>query len=317
MSFEKRNKKALIRSSCYDEAGILEWVERKDWLLRLLNTPFDPLLHFRSGMCYIGDAAMPGITTIMEHTMFKKGPRKEASAKRSARVGNLVHKPRARRDVANERSGDTAAGIVQGNRVHHELSLATQYGVDNYKAHTDDGTVHPYTERVIQIIVANDWRLVRSEYIACDKLIGFSSFIDLIAVDKKGRLIFIELKTGYSGGQFERVTNRYVWHIHPFRDRVEFPCTMRNRAVIQIGMGAMMAAKHLGLPLKSFLAHVLQVEQGVIRLIPLRREFVQKDLVALYEQLELTNARTRKSWVVTERVKNASHAAAPSMSNIA
>lgn len=284
-------------TSCFEEKGILDWVKDKRWLTALTKAADDPTLRFINGNCVVGANILPGVTVAMTHSMIKRAKvSKKSWSIRTPRKTSTVYKPRERRDARLRELNDMWMGSRRGTEVHHQLGLAVRYGLAAFRSRVGGDGVHKFTESILHALAQKGWRLVRSEYIAYDAALGISAHVDLVAVDESGRLIFIEIKTGYAGGKFERLTNRQIWTIPPFHGRIDFPCTVRNKAVVQIGLGAMMAAKRLRLPPEAYRAVVMQIEERLLRIIPLHRTFIQGDLSVLYSHLSLTTTRTRKSW---------------------
>ena len=149
---------------------------------------------------------------------------------------------------------------MQGSLVHRQIAAV----LEQHAQPTPQlcATLHPYAKAAIQAILARGWCPVACEYPVYDPELNMTTRIDMVAVRSDGVLVFIELKTGYSDGRFTHDTGN-TWRGAALKAiATEFPCNERNRAVVQVVLGAAMAIKMLDLPQKKVAAAVIRVDMA-------------------------------------------------------
>lgn len=91
-------------------------------------------------------------------------------------------------------------GFIRGTRVHRELDEFVKLDMKNFAKLNPK--VHPWTKSVLRCIKDNEWIPVACEFMVFDPLIRVGTAIDMVCVTKLGKIVFLELKTGYGNGFF-------------------------------------------------------------------------------------------------------------------
>jgi hypothetical protein len=196
------------------------------------------------------------------------------------------------RGVGRRHTMDGLRGAVRGSYIHQQIEAAVMLDAGSFARKYREG-MNPWAHHLMADIIARGMRPFRAEFVVYDLHIGCATQIDLVAVDKDGTLVFIENKTGYGNGVWARPTDAY-W-VTPTLSRLpSFPCTPRNKAVVQITLGAIMAAKMLGLSMKAYRLAVMRIDEHVIEYIPVASDFILREGVALYEHLLAVHRAARR-----------------------
>jgi|SRR5277367_6199946 len=117
--------------------------------------------------------------------------------------------------------------------------------------------------------------------------------VDIIAVDEEGRLIFIEVKTGHKGGLFVSDASSQWLPGSPFAGR-NWPCTPRNRAIVQSTAGTLMAVNNLSLPAEAYLVYVAHVDNLRVRFTHVAHEFLCAEGPGLFIYLRQVREQDRR-----------------------
>ena len=264
----------------YDfDRDFVRWVDDPEMLNRLYAYR-SPVM--REGRAYVIPSAThpgqtekkTGITTVMKLHIYKAGAhsrdRMRQRTGRGQQRGNtrpaVVHRWLAFN--APLRAGQRPAilllkGAERGTMVHRQI-MEIVFGASMEAVLRLPGNrlgIHPYARMVLtHLINEMGLRPFLSEFRIHDAVIDCATQIDLVAIDKTGRIVFIELKTGYSEGRFLRDCGD-SWRIRALADvSATFPCNERNKAVVQIVGGAVMAARKLRIPGTAFSTCVLRVD---------------------------------------------------------
>jgi hypothetical protein len=154
-------------------------------------------------------------------------------------------------------SGGCWNGQEIGRRVDREVSNWAKYPSSDRTSETLlSSRVHPYTKKLIRAFVLWKWTPVTSQLIvASKKLGGIATAIDLVFRDDLGRLIFVELKSGFDG-YFEESHGSFSF---PFQDVSNTPL---HQAMAQLLFGYLLY-KESGQDLPA-LAYVVNVNKGEV-----------------------------------------------------
>jgi hypothetical protein len=142
---------------------------------------------------------------------------------------------------APRRGLDAARGRVRGTLVHAQVRDLCFLDREHYHRTHPEGA-HPWSLQLLDTVTRQGWTPLAAEFIVYNAALRIGTAVDMVAVDKQGTLIFLEFKTGYAGD---------AWCVSsgPMRgalgaappSRVAMADTARNRAMIQVMLGALLA----------------------------------------------------------------------------
>jgi hypothetical protein len=262
-----------------DVRPFIESEKKRKWADKLFyfhSTQRVLLRHEGGQACYFDHPRdkwimLDGITGIMKREIWKRAaPRsaarsatRRAMQRSAARSASRIAPRSAPRSTARAPQGRRSPlqrmpGFMQGSLVHRQIAQV----LEQHAKPTPQlcATLHPYAKATIQAVLARDWMPVACEYPVFDPALNTTTRIDMVAVREDGVLVFIELKTGYSDGRFTSASGD-EWRgakLSAISD--QFPCNERNRAVVQVVLGAAMAIKMLDLPQSKVAAAVIRVD---------------------------------------------------------
>lgn len=200
--------------------------------------------------------------------------------------------PGPARGIARRHTMDGLRGAVRGSYIHQQIEAAVMLDRAAFQRKYREG-MNPWAHNLMGDILKRGMRPFRAEFVVYDLTIGCATQIDLVAVDPAGTLVFIENKTGYGGGAWTRAEPDVYWTTPALARLPNFPCTPRNKAIVQITLGAIMAAKMLSLPMNAYRLAVMRIDEHVIEYTPVNADFLLTEGIALYEHLRA--ARTRRA----------------------
>ncbi len=193
------------------------------------------------------------------------------------------------RSVPRRHVMDGLRGAVRGSRIHQEIEATVMLDAGSFARRYPEG-INPWSRNLMEDIMKRGMRPFRAEFIVYDRAIGCATQIDLVAVDRDGTLVFIENKTGYGNGAWTKSGGAY-WMTPALSRMPNFACTPRNKAIVQITLGAIMAAKMLGLRVGTYRLAVMRIDEHVIEYIPVDDAFMVQEGVALYHHLKAVRQR--------------------------
>jgi hypothetical protein len=172
-----------------------------------------------------------------------------------------IHKPARPSPRHPTTAQDAARGAVRGSIVHRQLGELALY------ANMDDipGDTHAWTRRVHAECRRRQWRALAFEYGVYDEELGLGTPLDAVYVTPAGKIIFTELKTSASARAFNTPDAT------PMTGALAgLPNTARNRALIQLLVGVLMAVRGLGLRVdfEAWVIHVTDTHMDFIELAP-------------------------------------------------
>ena len=262
------------------ERDIASWVIESTWVRRIKT--------FESPVLREGDAywlALPqgklerlvGVTTIIDRALVVDDPdtllmRKLQRRRAREQEKNLYGKRRRKRTgarkiplaVSPQSPLEALKGRELGNLVHRQLlDVLTSQTYEQFRDRPGNSLgIHPYVPRVIKYLLKLGVRPFLAEFRVHDLRIQCATQIDMLAVDAVGRIAFIELKTGYSGGRYNEEHKGETW-INPAlaRHGTAFLCTPRNKAIVQVLLGAEMCIRELQIPRNMTRYIVLRIDK--------------------------------------------------------
>lgn len=181
-------------------------------------------------------------------------------------------------------------GKLRGTVVHNELEDFIFYDSKNFrKKHP---SIHSYTHKILQFILETmQWKLVRSEFDIFDEQLRLGSSIDIVAVNKKGQIVLIEVKCGY-----QQTFDNHDGYMHGVLSKLTN--SPHHQANLQLITAAVLVIKHHQIPLSNLLLYVIRVDDDDLYYYEINNEYVQKKGAKIYNQLlqdNLNNQKTKKS----------------------
>lgn len=277
------------------ERDVWNWVADKHWL-RCLCIYVSPVV-WEGSNAQLHEEGQPvmhlrGLTTLMKTALWE-----ESSASLSPAEKHMVqlHRQTAARTrvVSMPLKGvhKKLTGYMRGRYIHRQIENYVRLTVDEFNKEYPE-QMHPWATLLIASMLERDWRPCRAEYKVYDKEMRTGHMIDIVAVDAKGRLLFIEVKTGYSGGIFvSDISHRWLPDT-PFANR-GWPCTPKNRAIVQIMLGATMAASNLNLPVGSYRVYVAHVDNLRVEYTEVTRRMLRNEAPGLFHYLRQVREEER------------------------
>lgn len=273
---------------------------------------------------------LKGVTTLMRD-LIVDDPARDPGAARATRGRSWLRAPRATgeraattRKRSREQWGhtiDTAAfprpefsratagvaglapmlglrGPGRGTLIHTQIEDSVLHDAEHFARRHAHG-MHPWARSLLGALLQRGLRPFKAEFIVHDADMRCATRIDLVAVDRTGRLHFIENKTGYANGKWHDVRGAAQaaregtgarWRPDYLNALAFFPCTARNQAAVQAVLGARMAARMLRLPPETYSVAVARVSDDGVDYVPVADTFV-KDVGS---QLDATLASARR-----------------------
>jgi len=183
--------------------------------------------------------------------------------------------PRAKQ--AKHASKGRFAGVIRGSQIHKELRDFVVLDGKNFKK--NHKRLHPFSSRILRVIVETmKWMPFLPEHDIYDEDWGVGTSIDMICLDKDGRLILLEFKTGYKD-YFEN-PDGYMQHT-----LARMSNTIQNQATMQLTSAALILEKKYHVPVEQMRLYVIRIDDETLDIVPVDRSFVQKLGPSIYQDL--------------------------------
>ena len=276
------------------ERDVWNWVRDKRWLRRVC-TYVSPVLKEGSIYQLHEDdkiVYLKGLTTLMKEALWADGAPKHSAAEKH--VVQLHRQTAARtRITPMELKGRHAklTGVVRGMYIHRQIENYVRLTEEEFKNEYPEG-MHPWAALLLREMLALNWRPFKAEFKVHDKEMGVGYSIDLMAVTQDGIILEIETKTGHSGGLFHTDTSWQWLPDSPFAGR-GWPCTPRNRAIVQQLIGGTMAANNLRLPAEAYRLLVAHVDNMRVAFTEVTHELLVAEAPPLFIYLRQVRALLR------------------------
>ncbi len=146
----------------------------------------------------------------------------------------------------------TDGGVKRGRDVHNEVCDFVTMLDDRF--HAAHPLVDPITKRVVCKLGKLGLLGIAAEFRVYDRDLGVGTAIDLLCLDAEGRLVAIELKTGYNDGVFVRPRSSNESRMRDVFAHV--PDTVLNRARFQLALGVLLLERSYGVVVdRSYVIH--------------------------------------------------------------
>jgi hypothetical protein len=157
--------------------------------------------------------------------------------------------------------------LRQGSQVHNQIDQVAKLGVNEFLDKND--SFHPFVLAVILALHVHhpELRILKTEFLAGCPVLGIATRIDIVCVDKQGRIYVVETKTGSpTEHSWKGCNGRMRDVLEPYMGNSAY-----NRAKVQAIAGAMMAILGTQLQLahqvRCLVAHVND-NQVKLKLVP-------------------------------------------------
>jgi hypothetical protein len=295
------------------ERDIKEWVRDATWVERVRTTP--PRVASEGGGYVMRTdngtkmVMLRGLTRLMaDHLLAEPlGPRVPQDP--AVRHAQELARAEKRRRQAPATMQAKLYGFMKGSRIHRQVEDYTLLDEGSFRRKYPDG-MHPDAMALLRGIIGQGWRPMCAEYVCYHAKARMATRLDLICVDRAGRLVFLEVKTGYGFGAFDNDTAK-TWVVGCPLGAV--PATPRNQALVQLALGVAMCADNLSLPAEAYCAYVAHIDQAQLRFIQLAPAFLTtyaSRLIAFVWRARLKASKEKADARSTEHAARTASAAA-------
>ena len=130
--------------------------------------------------------------------------------------------------------------------------------------------LHPWSKQILlHIITRMNWRPLKSEFNIYDEGLRIGTSIDMICLNKDGKLVFLEFKTGYK----DYFTSHDGFMSHSLHFMRSSPL---NWAVIQLIFSVLMVIRNFPqINLEDTESYVIRIDDENLQSFPIKNEFIQ------------------------------------------
>jgi hypothetical protein len=283
---------------------VAQWVDDPVPLVTLLENKRNERYFFEGNSFslyhpkYDRSFALGGLTRLLGEALWPQES-DPVSLKRFKRAGRKfkAQKPqwsgaKLKRSQTSTAAMMNARGFARGTMIHRQVNELMKLDVDNF--FQLNAGAHPWTVQVLQELDGHGIRVITTEFpvgrVILDKrdpqkpvvLFARGTRIDMIGVNKRGELQFIELKTGYeSEYSWTGVHGQMRAPLHNVYDNTEL-----NRAAVQCIAGTMLCLRGHKLDLEQpYDCWVVRVNSNGPKLWHIDRAVVGKYGPVIYQAL--------------------------------
>jgi len=172
-------------------------------------------------------------------------------------------------------------GMNRGKRVDTELFLLS-CGVTI-------GQLHHYTAKVMSLLRQFSWTIIAGQHVVAHPTYRVGTAADLVVRDREGKIIYLEIKCGYSG-TWEASRSHITVGKHSDLDN-----SPKYHALLQLAFTMWLGA--MGSAYRPDSGYVVRVHDGGISLHEMRDWLLKDDIVSDFERLcasQCPPAKTKK-----------------------
>lgn len=233
--------------SAHDD--VLPWIEgdATDAVLIVEHPDNDALVADSQGFHFLDPETgkvrrMRGLTTPLAEVFWPGRALPGGRSSSSSSLGKSRSALRTPQAAPGARHGaivqQAARGILRGNIVHQQIEDLVALDSERFLRKYRNGA-HKWSHDALQAILERGVRPLACELGVVALDLGIATKIDMVAVKRSGRLVFIEFKTGYDAPR--------AWRGHTQEMqkclRGVLNDTAQNRAIVQVIAGALMAKR--------------------------------------------------------------------------
>lgn len=223
-----------------------------------------------------------GITTAMKKKLYVLGPKRPKPT--PVRRPTVDRKAVLARLPVEQKVILASRGRTRGSLVHRQIMERINYDKQTFKKLNPHG-IHPFTERFFSVCAQRSWTPLAAEVVSVSPQLRLGAIIDTIMFDRKAeKLLFVELKTSYDGDVFHKIDGAWTGLL-PDALAARFPCTPRNRSILQIAAGTLLFQQTTGLKPELCEAWVMRIGEGGEELHQVRNDFIRTHVTSLLSKI--------------------------------
>lgn len=183
-------------------------------------------------------------------------------------------------------------GSIRGTIIHEQVHDYILFDKNNF--HKKYTHLDPWTKKIFNTIESNGWIPIISEFDIYDASLKMATSVDIICYDKNdnGKIICIELKTGYCG-----YFHRFITGSNMSGCLKKMPMSVKNCASIQLISSMLFIIKHH--KITNIEGYIIHINEREFNLYPVKNEFIVKYGNKIYNDIY----KHRKSVFVSEKKK--------------
>jgi hypothetical protein len=285
---------------------IWDWVKDRTWL-EILVRHKSPVMKV-GALYHLIEEGRPtlyprGLTTLMGDVLYNKREpdtmspvEKRVVALQKRTASRVRGKPPPLRGRHGRLKG-WARGLYIHGQIEDYVRLTGAQFLEKYPER-----MHPWAALIIRAMYERNWRPVFGEFLVHDREMLTAHAVDVVGVDEEGVILWIEVKTGDSGGLFDHDESCYWRPGTPFAG-LGWPATPRHRALTQIMLGATMGVSNLSLPLGSFRVLVAHVDNTRVNFIEAEHSFLLAQAPRMFAFLRKVRAKELREKEAAKQAK--------------
>jgi len=276
------------------EEEVISKIVHKSAALRLINHPRNGRIKNTKGAYYWLDRAnkwrpLSGVLPRLDSVYWSKASYFEAQRlkrqkEQRLRAGTLKKKRQKRSASLDATEPEQSHGhgrhygTIRGTEVHRQLQDFIELDPKNYlKKHRN--STQSFMKRIMTYILRyTDWEPLRAEFDVFDETLRIGTSIDMVCVNREGRLIFIEIKTGYRN-YFD---DHSGYMAHSLSKLTDSP---RHQAYIQLMTACMFVVRNHGIPVSRMALYVLRVDEDDVYPYPIDNDYFERKMPLIYQDL--------------------------------
>lgn len=177
-----------------------------------------------------------------------------------------------------KKGGGRFQGLITGTQVHKEMRDFTVLDSKNFTKQYGR-SLHPYCARLLNVILERmDLLPFLPEFDIYDESLHIGTSIDMVCLDKAGKLVLLEFKTGYKD-YFDGEDGFMAGVLSGMRN------TPQNQATLQLTCSAQILHRKYDVPLQQMRLYIMRVDDETLDIIPVDDQFVDEVGEHVYQGL--------------------------------
>lgn len=184
---------------------------------------------------------------------------------------------RNKEKVTKKESHGRFGGLIRGVHVHAQLRDFVVLDKKNFKKKYKE--LHSYCSKILSAIIGRlNLKVFISELDIYDESLGIGTSLDMVCLDKDGKLGILEFKTGHTKS-FDCPDGKMQLTLKDMRN------TIQNQSIMQVFTGALILHRAYQIPLDQMKLYVIRVDDESLDIIPVQSEFLEKMATPVYNDL--------------------------------
>lgn len=220
---------------------------------------------------------LPGLLPTLEKTYWSNTDINKITKKPSLKLTKKIKKPK----IKSSKKGGRFGGTILGKKIHKQLEDFILLDKKNFrKIHNH---LHSWTDRILRYIMSDmSLQPLQGEFMIYDETLRIGTSIDMICVNKEGKLIFFEFKTGYKD-YFENNDGMMTKSLFFMKN------SPLNWATIQLITSVIMISKSHSIPLNDTLSYIIRIDDHDLDCYNIPNSFIKKTSHHIYNDLFTSN----------------------------